>query len=109
MPVQGAHQRIAEAVLAWEGITQAPHRFGGVAFHVGRAEIGHMHGDGLVDIPFPTSVRDALVTGGEAEAHHVLPQSGWVSVFLRDDDDVDRAIGLLRKSYEAKYAKWAAR
>lgn len=104
MPVKGAGQQIFAAVTHWREIENAPHRFGGTEFRVGRREVGHVHGDSLVDIPFPLSVRDELVKGGQAEPHHVLPKSGWVSIFLRDPDDVDHAIRLLRKSYEIALA-----
>lgn len=104
MPVKGAGQQIYEAVSHWEEIEHAPHRFGGTEFRVGRREVGHVHGDSLVDIPFPLHVRDELVQSGDAEPHHILPQSGWVSVFLRHPDDVDRAIQLLRKSYKIALA-----
>jgi predicted DNA-binding protein (MmcQ/YjbR family) len=75
-----------------------------VEFRVGRREVGHVHGDGLVDIPFPLAVRDELVRTGSAEPHHILPKSGWVSVYLRRAGDVDRAIELLRRSYEIALA-----
>jgi predicted DNA-binding protein (MmcQ/YjbR family) len=52
-----------------------------------------------VDIPFPKHVRDEVVAAGDAEPHHILPHTGWVSVFLRADEDVQRAIALLRRSY----------
>ena len=71
---------------------------------MGRREIGHVHGDRLVDIPFPLNVRNELVESGVAQPHHVLPKSGWVSVYLRDSGDVDRAIQLLRRSYEIALA-----
>jgi len=100
MAVSGAGKKIWQAVMAWEEVAQAPHRFGGTEFRVGRREIGHVHGDSLVDIPFPLRVRDELVEGGAAEPHHVLPKSGWVSIYLRHPDDVGRAIQLLRRSYE---------
>jgi len=74
---------------------------------VGRREIGHVHGDRLVDIPFPLNVRNELVESGVAQPHHVLPKSGWVSVYLRDSGDVDRAIQLLRRSYEIALASQA--
>jgi hypothetical protein len=41
-----------------------------------------------------------LVTAGRAEPHHVLPESGGVSVYLKQATDVDRAIELLRLSFE---------
>ncbi len=85
---------------AWEGITSHPHRFGGVEYRLGHREIGHVHGDGLVDIPFPTRVRNELVASGHAMPHHVLPESGWVSLYIRNPEDVEKAIALLRKSYD---------
>jgi predicted DNA-binding protein (MmcQ/YjbR family) len=100
MPVAGAGKQIYEAVMTWEEIAHAPHRFGGTEYRVGHREVGHVHGDSLVDIPFPLRVRDELVESGAAEPHHVLPKSGWVSIFLRNPADVSRAIQLLRRSYE---------
>jgi hypothetical protein len=104
MPVRGAGEQIYEAVTAWEEIAHAPHRFGGVEFRVGHREVGNVHGDSLVDIPFPLPARNELVESGEAEQHHVLPKSGWVSIFLRNPADVGRAIRLLRRSYEIALA-----
>ena len=73
---------------------------GGTEFRIGRREIGHIHGDTLVDIPFPKKVRDEIVTNGLAEPHHILPETGWVSFYLRKEDDVQKAIELLKRSYE---------
>ena len=100
MSVSGASSRIQLEVGNWEGITSSSHRFGGVEFMLGSREIGHVHGDSLVDVPLPKHVRDELVTSGQAKPHHVLPESGWVSVHLKDPGDVDRAIWILRRSYE---------
>ncbi|HEY6944188.1 MAG TPA: luciferase family protein [Candidatus Acidoferrum sp.] len=100
MAVAGAGQKIYGAVRAWKEIEHAPHRFGGTEFRVGRRAVGHVHGDSLVDIPFPLRVRDELVQSGAAEPHHILPKSGWVSIYLRNSADVDRAIQLLRRSYQ---------
>jgi hypothetical protein len=99
MAVGGAQKRIREAVLAWEGVTEGPHRFGGLEFRLGRRELGHIHGDSLVDIPFPIKVRNQVVAAGLAGPHHIIPESGWVSVFLRAEQDVDRAIQLLHRSF----------
>jgi hypothetical protein len=97
--VLGANRRICAAASQWEGVQMAPHRFGGVEFRLGRREVGHIHGDSLVDIPFPKRVRDEIVAAHEADPHHILPNSGWVSLFLRTEDDVDRAIRLLERSF----------
>jgi hypothetical protein len=76
MPVRGASKRILDTLLTWESVAAQPHRFGGTEFVIGRREIGHIHGDALVDIPFPKKVRDEIVAAGEAQPHHVLPESG---------------------------------
>jgi hypothetical protein len=100
MAISGAKERIDAVLQGWSGITSQPHRFGGTEYCLGRREIGHVHGDSLVDIPFPKTVRNELVTVGRAEPHHILPDSGWVSIHLRQASDVDRAIELLRLSFE---------
>ena len=100
MSVHGASKQIIETLLTWDGVETSPHRFGGTEFRIGRREIGHIHGDTLVDIPFPMKVRDELVTSGLAEPHHILPETGWVSFYLNKEDDIQRAIELLKRSYE---------
>ena len=100
MTVYGAQQQITQAVSQWPDVTVAPHRFGGVEYQLGTRELGHIHGDSLVDIPFPTAVRKALVASGEVQPHHVLPDSGWISFYIREPDDVNHAIKLLQQSYE---------
>jgi predicted DNA-binding protein (MmcQ/YjbR family) len=105
MAVAGAQERIQAAVSAWNGVTVALHRFGGVEFVLGKREIGHIHGDHLVDIPFPTKVRNRIVAEGRAEPHHLLADSGWVSFYLREPADIDAAIALLRESYNLALAQ----
>jgi hypothetical protein len=100
MSVRGAASEIEAAVLSWPGVTAQPHRFGGREYRLGRRELGHVHGDALVDVPLPSRVRDEVVTAGKAQPHHILPESGWVSVYLRAPADVAHAIELLRLSYE---------
>jgi len=91
---------ITEAITAWAGVTVQRHRFGGVEYMIGKREIGHIHGDHLVDIPFPKKVRDEIVTAVRAQPHHILPETGWVSVTLRQNDDVEKAVALLNESYQ---------
>jgi hypothetical protein len=100
MPVHNASKTILEALSTWEGLSIEPHRFGGWEFKIGRREIGHIHGDSLVDIPFPKKIRDEIVAAGQAQPHHILPETGWVSFYLREPADVERAIALLQRSYD---------
>jgi hypothetical protein len=99
MSISGAHKQITQTALSWAGVTAQPHRFGGTEYLLGTREIGHIHGDTLVDIPFPTKVRHEIVAAGQAEPHHILPDSGWISFYLREPPDVERAIALLQRSY----------
>jgi hypothetical protein len=98
--VRGAQETISKTVKTWEGVISAPHRFGGVEYAIGTREIGHIHGDNLVDIPFPKKIRDEIVQAGDALPHHILPETGWVSFYLREAGDVQKAIALLEKSYQ---------
>ncbi len=103
MNMHKVSQRVIDAVSAWNGIEARPHRFGGVEFVLGNVEVGHIHVDsGLVDIPFTKRTREALVADGEAELHHILPESGWISFWMRGDQDVDQAVRLYRLSYLMK-------
>src|SRR5207237_10031063 len=95
-------ERIVAEVSSWTGVTVHPHRFGGVEFRVGRRELGHLHGGRLADLPFPVRVRERLVAEGKAQPHHILPDSGWVSVRIRTDDDVRRVVELFRLNYDRR-------
>ena len=106
MPVRGAHTIIHEAVMAWPGVTAHPHRFGGTEYRLGQRELGHIHGDGLVDIPFPRRVRDEIVAAGLAQPHHIMPETGWVSCYIQNPEDIPRAIALLERSFTLAQQKW---
>ena len=93
-------ERIVAEVSSWTGVTVHPHRFGGVELRVGRRELGHLHGDRLADLPLPVRVRERLVAEGKAQRHHILPDSGWVSVPIRGAADVARVIDLFRLNYD---------
>lgn len=92
----GDRARIVDEVLSWEGVTMHPHRFGGVEFVFGGKEIGHVHGDHLVDLLLPRADRDKWIEEGKAEPHHMYPESGWV----RTEEDTIHAIEILRSKYE---------
>ena len=92
--------KVTEVLLSWPGVTSGPHRFGGIEFVVGGREIGHLHGEQLVDLLLPKAKRDDAVNVGKAKAHHILPDSGWVSIYLNTEEDVAHAIELLRFNYE---------
>ncbi len=81
------------------GVSVGPHRFGGVEFVLGMAEIGHIHRNGILDIPFPTAIRHQLTLQGIASEHHVLPKSGRIGFRVSSDAGLRHAICLLKLSY----------
>jgi hypothetical protein len=97
---ESAATLIEHEVLSWPEVSAVPHRFGGTEFRVRNHEIGHLHGSRQADLPFPVRVREELVATGRASLHHILPDSGWVSYYLRRPEDVPGAIALFRLNYE---------
>ncbi len=92
-------KKLEDTVASWPQISVHPHRFGGREFRFANAEVGHVHDGGIVDIPFPRSIRDALLTEGLAEEHHWVPNSGWTTFRVRSDKDIQHATWLMRLSY----------
>jgi len=100
MIMTGASEKIHKGIIDLDGVESGTHRLGGTEYRLGKREIGHVHGDHLVDIPFPMKIRNDLIEKGEAKPHHILPERGWVSLYIRKDDDVQNAIRLLKKSFD---------
>ena len=94
-------EKIKKEILSWPNVTAEQHKFGGVEFRLNKREMGHIHGDRLADLPFPMKTRNELVSSGRASPHHVMPQSGWVSYWIKKgEEDVSAIIGLFRLRYE---------
>ena len=103
-------KKLEDDVTGWPHISVHPHRLRGREFRFGSAEVGHIHAGGIVDIPFPRSVRDALLAEGLAEEHRWVPNSGWLTfrVRSRSEEDLRHAIWLMRLSYLRYALKTAA-
>lgn len=91
--------RIIEEVAAWPHVNTEEHRFEGREFTLGPREVGHVHRWGIVDVPFTKRLRDQLIEEGKTGEHHVVPESGWTTCYVEDEDDVERCTWLLRLSY----------
>ena len=92
-------KRLEETVASWPRISVHAHRFGGREFRFANAEVGHVHYRGIVDIPFPRSIRDALLTEELAEEHRWVPNSGWITFRIQSEKDLQHAVWLMRLSY----------
>jgi hypothetical protein len=90
---------LEDEIASWPYISAHPHRFGAREFRVGKAEVGHVHQEGVVDIPFSRQLHDALLADNLVEAHRWVPNSGWVTFQVRNEEDVKHAMWLMRLSY----------
>ena len=95
---------IEREVLSWPGVSKEA---GGGGFRVppatvyrfGRRQIGHVHHDGVADLPFPRDMHDELISDGLAEPH----RGGFpavVSYHIQGPEDVARAVDLFRMNYD---------
>ncbi len=91
---------VEHEVMSWPKVVKQPHRFGGVEFRVNGHELGHLHGNRQADLPFSVQVRKELVAAGRASPHHILPETGWVSYYIRGPESLPGLVELFRLNYE---------
>jgi hypothetical protein len=91
-----AMSRVEAAICEWPGMRPGVHRLGGVGFFLHGKECGHIHGNGLLDCFVGRANRDELVRDHRASPHHIFPRSGWISFWIKDDNDIRSAIDLIR-------------
>jgi hypothetical protein len=94
-----AREAVIREISSWESVSVHEHRFGGVEFRLGPRELGHLHSS-FADLPLPRHVRDEIVASGRAKPHHVVPNSGWITVPMRTASEAENVIGLFRFNYE---------
>ena len=97
--INDAIEKIEKEVLTWKGVHLSAHKFGGLQFNYLTKEIGHIHSNGILDIPFSRKIKDELIKQGKATEHHVFNRSGWVSFYIQSECDTEQAIRLLELSY----------
>ena len=83
---------------ALQGVDVSLHKFGGRQFNYGRKEIGHIHSNGILDLLFSIKMKKNLLAEGRIADHHVFANSGWTSFYIRSEQDVDKAVELLKMS-----------
>ena len=74
------------------------HRFGGLEFRYQGKEIAHMHSNGLLDILFPRILSSLLIEKGVTGIHHVYPDSGWTSLMILGNTDVESCFALIQSN-----------
>jgi hypothetical protein len=102
---QNVRAQIEREVTSWPGVTAQTYRGGMVFFHVGAREIGHLHGDRFADLPFPVRIRQELVAAGRADLHYLHPNTGWITRYIRSEQDVQAVIELFRLNLTRPWLK----
>jgi hypothetical protein len=105
MSTESIAAQIKREVGSWDGVTAEAYGGGMVFFHVGRREIGHLHGNRMADLPFPVRIREELVTSGRADLHYIHPKSGWVTYYIRGEQDMEPIIDLFRFNYHRPWLR----
>jgi hypothetical protein len=101
-------QRITEELTSWDGVEASPGKRGEFAFHLGRRELGHLHGDHAAHFFFPSETWEELFAQGRIVEHPVFPgRHGPAARRIEDDADVADVIALMRINYEDAKARAA--
>lgn len=91
---------IEAEVLEWEGTAAKIHKYGGLQFNCGRKEIGHIHSNGLLDMLLSRAIKQKLMEEGRIADHHSFKNTGWISFYIRNADDKEYALKLLKFGHE---------
>ncbi|WP_235032868.1 MULTISPECIES: luciferase domain-containing protein [Sphingobacterium] len=91
---------LEENVERMPGTTVGIHKYGGTAFNYSGKEFAHVHSNGLVDILLNKELKKSLMMDGKIKDHHLFKNSGWISFYLYNKQDVAYACYLLQKAYD---------
>lgn len=90
---------IENEVGAWPGVTLSNHKYGGLQFNKNSHEMGHVHGNGMLDILLTRTLKEQLITEGKVNEHHTIKNSGWCSFKINGTIDKPQAVELLKEAY----------
>jgi len=94
------HQELRQRILALPGVTEKSHA--GIhedAFFVAGKMFMHIHGKGHCDICLPKDVQERALSEGKAEPHRWAPEKGYVTAIVRDAQNLDSTLELIRVSH----------
>ena len=101
-----ASREITEEVTSWPGVETADGSWGAFCFMVGKAELGHLHGDRSAHFVFPKEIWAELYEQGRVTDHPMFPgKAGICARRIESQDDVQDVIALLRLNYDRVVAR----
>lgn len=96
---------IETEVSAWQNIRISIHKYGGLQFNCGSLELGHIHSNGLLDMLLSRKEKLRLMAeDGRILNHHIFKGTGWISLYIKSEDDAAFALQLLKMAYDNKMA-----
>ena len=78
------------------------HKYGGLEFQINGKEICHIHGDGLTDVLLNRECAEKLILNTEAEEHHVIKNSGWISYQINNNTITSELTQIIQRAYDLK-------
>ena len=81
------------------------HRYGGLQFDFLNKELAHIHSNGLLDVLLSKKLKTVLLAEGRISPHHIFGNSGWISFYIKNAEDLAYAKSLLTLAYEQRLLK----
>lgn len=91
---------LEEMVLSFPSTEITVHKYGGAQFNYRQKEFAHCHSNGILDILLNQQLKKKLLQDGRIVDHHVFKNSGWITFYIKTNDDVFYAKSLLRLAYD---------
>jgi hypothetical protein len=95
------HEELRRRILDLSGVTER--RNAGIhddAFFVAGKMFMHIHGHGHCDIRLPMDVQGEILAAGKARRHRWAPEAGYVTFMVKNEEDLEPAMELIRKSFQ---------
>jgi hypothetical protein len=94
------HQELRQRILELSGVTERQNA--GIhedPFLVGGKMFMHIHRHGHCDIRMSKVDQERVLAEGKARSHRWAPEAGYVTFIVNNDEDLDRAMDLVRISH----------
>jgi DNA primase len=94
------HQELRQRILNLPGVTERQNA--GIhedAFFARAKMFMHIHGHRHCDIRLSKGDQEKVLAEGKARTHRWAPETGYVTFIVNNDEDLDRAMDLVRISH----------
>jgi hypothetical protein len=94
------NEELRSRILKLTAVTERQHA--GIhedAFFAGRTMFMHIHGYGHCDIRLSKDDQERVLAEGKALPHRWAPKQGYVTFVIRDENDLEPAMDLIRLSH----------